>query len=596
MKRVRFLLGFIVAVFGIASGLLAAGGQSPQARPAVVEPGDEGIPVTNAVVTRVCSPCHEVDAKGRMSRVSYRRTTPEGWQQTIKRMVRLDEAQLEPGEAREVLRYLADNLGLAPEEVKPGAFEVERRTPSYMDYSYTASKDTEKTCIGCHSMGRVILQRRTKDEWGLLVAMHRGMYPLGDQLLRSSPGLRPASTDDRPPDTRQPMDKAISHLASAFPLVTPEWSAWVAGMAPPRLQGQWALAGYQVGKGQVFGRVVISAKGGLDSAEFTTESTYTYARTGKVVTRSGRAIVYTGHQWRGSSGTLPPPGAPGWASRGGDEWREVLSVDRDWRHASGRWFTGGYTEIGLDVRLERIGASPLVMGVEPARLKAGASAQELRVYGANLPTRVVPADVNLGPGITVDRVVSATADQLVVAVSVALNATAGPRTVLVAAATGEASVAVYSSMDYIKVSPPGAMAYLGGGGSQYPKGYQQFEAVAYANGPDGKPNTKDDIELGLVDAAWTIEEYTTTYNDNDKDFVGTMDQTGFFTPNIDGPNPMRRFDAGPRGTNNWGDVWAVATFQPDGQAGSGGAPLKARGFLLVTCPTYMVFDQPEVGR
>jgi quinohemoprotein amine dehydrogenase len=422
------------------------------------------------------------------------------------------------------------------------------------------------------------------------------MYPLVDgQAFRDPPGPRPvsASADGRPPDTRQPMEKAVAHLSAAFPLVTPEWSAWVAAMAPPQLQGRWALAGYQVGKGAVFGHVAIAAKGTPDSGEFTTESTYTYARTGETVTRSGRAILYTGYQWRGSSGT-PPPGAAGWATRGGDEWREVLAVDRDWRHASGRWFTGSYTEIGIDVRLERVGADPLVLGVEPARLDAGGSARELRIYGANLPTRVAPADVTLGPGITVDRVVSATPDQLVVTVSAARTATAGRRPVRLTAATGEASVAVYTSIDYVKVSPPAAMAYLGGGGSQFPKGFQQFEAVAYANGADGKPNTKDDIDLGWVDAAWALEEYTTTYNDNDREFVGTIDQAGFFTPNIDGPNPKRRVDNSPRGTNNWGDVWAVATVQPDGQARA--TPLRARAFLLVTIPTYMVWDQPEVGR
>ena len=73
---------------------------------------------------------------------------------------------------------------------------------------------------------------------------------------------------------------------------------------------------------------------------------------------------------------------------------------------------------------------------------------------------------------------------------------------------------------------------------------------------------------------------------DDKDFVGTIDQkSGLFTPNLDGPNPQRR-----HGTNNYGDVWVVATVN------NGGKPIKARAHLLVTVPLYIKWDQPEVGR
>src|SRR6266850_5466235 len=64
---------------------------------------DSGIPVTNELVRKTCSPCHKVDDKLRLSRISWRRTTPEGWEQTIKRMISLDGLQIEPAEAREVL-------------------------------------------------------------------------------------------------------------------------------------------------------------------------------------------------------------------------------------------------------------------------------------------------------------------------------------------------------------------------------------------------------------------------------------------------------------------------------------------------------------
>ena len=79
------------------------------------EKKDEGLPVTSALVRQKCSGCHPADEKGRLTRISYRRTTPEGWEATIKRMVTLDDVKIEPTEARDILRYLADHHGLAPE-------------------------------------------------------------------------------------------------------------------------------------------------------------------------------------------------------------------------------------------------------------------------------------------------------------------------------------------------------------------------------------------------------------------------------------------------------------------------------------------------
>src|SRR5207247_4443865 len=90
-------------------------------------------PMASELVRKSCSLCHKVDDKLRMSRISWRRTTPEGWELTLKRMISLDGLQIEPAEAREVLKYLASNLGLAPEEALKASFEAEKRM---IDYHY----------------------------------------------------------------------------------------------------------------------------------------------------------------------------------------------------------------------------------------------------------------------------------------------------------------------------------------------------------------------------------------------------------------------------------------------------------------------------
>ncbi len=535
---------------------------------------EQGTPITSDAVRSACLPCHKADEKGRMSRISYRRTTPEGWEQTIKRMVSLNGVRLEPVAAREILKYLANNLGLAPEEAKPAYFEVERRM---IDFKY-ADHDTEQTCIKCHSIGRVMLQRRTKTEWEMLIAMHRGYYPLSDfqSFRRMGPLQTEPGPDGRPPDNRQPMDKAIAHLSSAFPLKTPEWSAWSANMRTPKLAGTWLISGYQAGKGSVCGEFLVSNSAGTPN-EYTTETHLTYARTGQTISRSGKAIVYTGYQWRGRSRTGDSDKEP---------FREVMFVDREMREMSGRWFTGAYDETGIDIKLMRAGSEPMIAALDRKAVRAGGPAIPVKIYGVGIPANLQASAIDLGSGVRVNRVISATSTLVVAEIEAAKDAPIGVRDVFVAGASLPGGAVVYDKIDAIKVRPQAGMARIGG--INFPKEYQQFEAIAYANGPDGKPDTKDDLDLGPVNVAWSIEEYTATFGDDDKDFVGTLDDNGLFTPNVDGPNPKRRNHA-----DNFGDVWVVATHRVG--EGKDVKAIRGRAHLLVTVPLYMNWDMPGVA-
>ncbi len=551
--------------------LLARAASTQPAAPAAKL--EDGIPIADQTVRKACGSCHQPDEKGQLSRISFQRNTPEGWQSTIQRMAALNGLQIDPATARQVVRYLSNNLGLAPEEAKPASWEVERRL---IDYKYTASADTEATCIKCHSMGRVISQRRTKSEWDLVIAMHRGWYPLVDNqaFRRNGPLPRDPPPDGRPPDIRQPVEKAVDHLAKAFPLKTPEWTAWSATMRPARLEGTWTLSGWDLGKGAIYGSVIVAGVAGSPD-EFTTNITYRVARTGETISLTGRSLVYTGYQWRGRSVA---------GANQDTAFREVMFVDRDWRHMEGRWFTGGYDEVGLDIRLERVAGEPRVLGTDRTALRAGGAGQQLKIYGANLPASLRPADVDLGPGLTVSRIVSATPDITTVVVDVAGGAAIGVRDLFVAGASKPKALAVFDRIDAIKVKPDWAMARIGG--STFPKMLAQFEAWAFHNGVDGKPDTPDDINLGLVDASWSLEEYAAIYDDDDIKFVGTLDAaSGRFTPNVDGPNPDRK---GSR--NNIGDVWVVAKYAPEAGGGKAASTMRARAHLLVTVPLYMRFD------
>jgi len=125
----------------------------------------------------------------------------------------------------------------------------------------------------------------------------------------------------------------------------------------------------------------------------------------------------------------------------------------------------------------------------------------------------------------------------------------------------------------------------------FPKQLQQFDAIGMSNGSDGKPGTPDDLELGAVGVKWSLEEYTATFDDDDVKFVGSINEAGMFTPNVEGPNPERKKQTNNFPTNNWGDVWIEAAYDAPG-----GTAMKARSYLVVTIPVYVRYDQPEVSR
>jgi quinohemoprotein amine dehydrogenase len=85
--------------------------------------------------------------------------------------------------------------------------------------------------------------------------------------------------------------------------------------------------------------------------------------------------------------------------------------------------------------------------------------------------------------------------------------------------------------------------------------------------------------------------FYSTPNDDDVNFVGSINDSGLFTPSLEGPNPQRQKQANNYPTENWGDVWVDAMYK-----GPEGEPLKARSYLVVTIPTYIRYDQPEVSQ
>jgi quinohemoprotein amine dehydrogenase len=589
-----------IAVVLVVAGLVQA--QAPAA-PA-------GIPINHQLTVDKCQGCHPRDANGMMRRISYMRTTPEVWEQAIKRMIRLNGLVIKPEEARDILRYLSNNNGLAPEEAKPAFWEAEHRL--FRDQTDKVPDEAlQHTCNYCHTIGRVLTQRRSRDDYEKLINMHLGLFPGAENTLR--PRRAPASPFEAPAafsaptggnptyvnatagggnanlrsDGKDPADVAIDYLAKNQPLFTPEWNSWKAMMHTPKLEGRWMLIGYQQGKGRVFGTVTIEA--GPTPDDFVTKVDLEYASTGQAISRTGKGIVYTGYSWRGRGSAPSGAPAPTDPSAAPSEWREAMMVSRDGNTMDGRWFWGGYEEFGIDAHMVRIGAVPMMAGVNVFAMQSP-SAGELKVYGANLPADLKPADIDLGPGITVTRVTRNSSSLATVAVQVAPNLPVGIRDISMLRSTAERAIAVYDKIAYIKTIPDASMARLGGVVAA--KQFAQFEAIAYSAGADGKPETADDIPLGPISAKWSTEEFISTPDDDDVKFVGTVNAaSGLFTPNIEGPNPERKKQANNFGTDNYGDIWIDAEY-----TAPNGTVMKARSYLVVTIPVYVKYDQPEVSK
>lgn len=592
---VAAVLGMVtIAPFAQAQGRGGGrGGSNGAGRGAAAEAQEEGIPVTDALTVSKCSSCHQKDDKGNLTRISWIRTTPEGWEEAIKRMVRLNGLTLEPADAKAILKYLSSSHGLAPEEAKPVLYMAEHR----MVDEEVPNESIRSTCMNCHALGRPFQWRRTRAEWSLLADLHSALYQQADAAFRRNGsgsfgggdggGGGGSAGDTGAAAANISLDISLDFLGKNYGLHTSEWAAWRARMRTPKVTGRWLISAHIPGRGKYYGELTIAP--GTAEDEFTTTVKLQPVNGGPSISRTGTGLVYAGYSWRGRSKgrTMAANPAPDDLSA---EMREALWISPDQTWAEGRWFWGEYQEFGVDVKLKRMTPEPALVTMDHYSLRTGSQAQTVRLIGSNLPLQVTPADLDFGSGITVKSITSHTTAEIVAQVDIAANAVPGKRDVSFRNSVLEGALAVYDKVDYIRVLPEASIARLGGDSkSPHPKGYQQLEVMAYHRGEDGKLHTSDDIELGPVDVTWSVEEFYSVFGDDDKEFVGTLDGNGLFTPNIDGPNPQRKFSR-----NNYGNIWVVATAK--NEKDKDGKPLVGKSYLVVAVPTYIRWDQPEVTK
>jgi quinohemoprotein amine dehydrogenase len=496
---------------------------------------EPGIPVTDPLVIAKCGSCHTSDARKNMPRISWARTTPEGWQDVLKEQILLDRVSVTPAEARSIVKYLSASHGLAPEEAKPVLYDAERRV---YDETPIPSESLRENCSKCHASARALSWRRSAEDWNQFAATHAERYK-----VRST-------------------GEAVTFLSKTAPLHTPAWDAWSARKDTESLTGRWLVSAYLPGHGAYCGDMQIDR----DGDDYTTRVKLVSVRDGSLVVRSGRTAVFGRSAWRGRSKGAVAGSAPDDLQ---SEAREVLLISSDQLSAEGRWFWGQYQEFGFDVKLRRAASAPTLLSVDRSSLKTGAKAARIRLIGDNFPAQIAAADLNIGAGVTTRRIVSNSPGEIVAELDIAADAPLGKRDVTVRGSSLASALAVYDRVDYIQVTPESSMAAFSD--RTHPKGYQQFEAIGYQRGPDGKSHTDDDLALGPVEVVWTHEVFHAGAHGS-SEAIGAMSPSGLFTPA--NANPGANFD-----------VMVIATAKDEKD--DKGEPMVGKSYMVVTVPTYV---------
>jgi quinohemoprotein amine dehydrogenase len=461
-----------------------------------------------------CSGCHAADDSGALSRIKGQRKSPEGWLMTIVRMRLFYDMPIEPEDQAELVRYLSETQGLAPSETADFRYILERK-PSVIE---EPEGPLGEMCSRCHSAARVGLQRRTEQEWAWHIDFHVGQWPtLEYQALgRDREWLKIARED------------VVPFLADRYPLESDAWTKWMKA-DKPEAKGSWVFATSLPEKGEAYGTLEVSG----DSQPYTVTGTL-MTTGGEELAMSGKLNVYTGYEWRAN------------LDIGGAKYRQILAISEDGASLSGRQFLHAEDSLGGTFKAARAGGDPAIVAVVPSTLAAGESAS-VQVVGTGLDSIALSGALDASGG---------TANPYGAALDVTPAAGSdGHASVSSGGASAENALAVYSTIDSLKVEPAFAVARVGGGGGSAGKVPARFDAVGYWNGPDGQPGTEDDVRIGVVPASWSVAPFNEEAEHlKDVEHAGTMDQgLGIFTPAVAGPNPERPFS-----TNNAGNLKVLA--------------------------------------
>ena len=236
-----------------------------------------------------------------------------------------------------------------PRARRGAARDVRGRAPADRLHLRGATKTLNELCSRCHSIGRVISERRTKDEWVGLMSMHRYFYPGIDgasggfrqrrprrrrwRRRRADAVARGAGVARRRRTRRQPaaVRESAGSLRERVPADVAGMGGLVGGDANAAARRTLGARRLSARQGSGLRRARRSPNGPTCPTASRRKASSSTRGAVRSFTRKSRAIVYTGFQWRGRSADAPDdPGT----------WREVAFIERNGQEIKGRWFTG----------------------------------------------------------------------------------------------------------------------------------------------------------------------------------------------------------------------------------------------------------------
>ncbi len=485
----------------------------------------------DSLVWKKCTPCHAANAEGRIARIEEVRTTPEEWTVIVDRMQRLHGMEIKQGEMDRLLKELTATQILTPAEQARVAYLSLWHNSQQVEAP--ADKEEEKlfaTCVRCHTAGKIFSHRMTADGWARLRDFHLYMVPTVVFQMREMRWVTEA-------------DAVLASLAKKLPY-DKAWSA-----PPSRLDGNWAMFGYEPGRGWYRGEARVADAG---NAEYRLDGSFTYTD-GTSDAFAGEATLYGGYALRTRTQNN------GFASHGafivaGDTLRGEWHLPApNFRTSSATWL--------------RDDGTARVARVVPAFLLKGEKTT-LTIEGLNLPD-ARPADISFaGAAVKVLSIRRLAPGALQLEVISSADKLAAAKLALKGIAAG--SITLAPKIDHIAITPELGRARLSGG-QHYPAEGVQFEAIAYA-----KSGSKG-VALGPVPATFRLAEEKTRPDDDDLRWLGAIQPNGRYVPMGDyGPNPARNYSG-----ENSGLVKVVADYKRGAQT------YRAQAQLAVTMPDFI---------
>jgi len=496
----------------------------------------------------VCTACH-IPKDGKLDSIESVRMTPEGWRMTLSRMIRNHGLQLKEDEAHKILKYLADNYGLAPSEITPFEYALEERNSTLQGFDRAGlPPNVIGSCVQCHSFARIALQRRTPEMWARLPDLHEYFVPFVASDTSSAGELND-------PWRKVATGEAVPYFAKRFPFQTAAWKEWQAGPKPD-YSGKWLVVGHDPAKGGDYTGVLTVTSSGDD--QYSGKFTHDFSD-GSSVSGTTDAVLYAKYQWRGR------------AQIGDSQEVEIFFGNENGTEMHGRRLLTPVGDLGMEETLYKAVGGAQLLTTIPKAIQAGTTIK-VRLFGVSLPANISADAIGVGDGLKVQSVAQSDDNTVTAEIVADSDAKAGPRTIKIAGVEGEQPFYLYKNVDYISITPE--RGYGRPGGVRGPKVNQQFEAFGFTYGPDGKP-----VNIGRVGPlTWDTAERVSRISDDDVLYVGKVNQYGTFIAATDGPNPERIHSE-----SNVGDVWVEAWYKPDPSK----PPMGARAFMLLMPPKFV---------